>query len=420
MTGKIHWAHRLGDQTSPGPGSYNIPSCFGKTSPRYSIKKRYPERKSESSPDFYDVKMQNTSPSYTIRPKTADTRENNDNPGPSYVPPPMGTPSFRKNKPKPIEKRERKYESYNTSIQGPAEFNTSPRNKKYAYIGKRTNDSSWLSENDNPSPDQYDPKMDLIRPQSPRYSLRASPKVPVHEYGPGPGGISIPSNFGKKAAAIHIRHKEYGPPDTPGPGTYEISGVAGKNARSATISPRYKKRDEIDDAELVQLPSIFSMTPRITIGERMQSTIPKTPGPGDYETTSCLSPRGYVMQPKQTQKQIEEMEELKRRLPYNAEEPGPGTYKPKYEKVLPGSPRFSFGDKGDYQTAVPTKDNGIPGPEYNVEKQSDGPKFTIKGRNFMKEAESETLEADYNGFLEPPRGHSFTIGRRDEIELIPD
>ena len=237
MTGKLHWARKLGDQTSPGPGSYNIPSCFGNSSPRFSIKKRYPDKKSDSCPEFLDIRPRNNSPKYSIRLKIHQ-KEKPTTPGPSYIPPPMGTPTIKTNRPKrgqQMSPRQRKYEIYDKSINGPAAFDLSKANynngQQYSYIGKRDK-SGWLQTSDNPSPDQYDPDISLTRPNSPRYSIRASPKVKQEDISPGPGGIYVPSEFGKGRASIHIRHKEFEPFDTPGPGEYEISRQLGKDARA--------------------------------------------------------------------------------------------------------------------------------------------------------------------------------------------
>ena len=428
MTGKLHWAHKLGDQTSPGPGSYNIPSCFGNSSPRFSIRRRFPDKKTESCPEFLDIRPRNNSPKYSIRPKI-NTPDTSCTPGPSYVPKPMGSHLYKTNHPKRGKKitspRQRKYEIYDKSIQGPAEYDISKANyqrSQYTYIGKKEK-SAWLESSQNPAPDAYRPDFAKTKPRSPRYSIRQNHKAKDETIGPGPGGINIPSDFGKGNATIHIRHKEFEPFETPGPGQYEVANQIGKDARASTIGPRLDKKPSLDTIEeLVMLPSIFGTSRGISIGSKRDNKIPKTPGPGDYDISQNNYKNGIRLTPKETEEDIRKREEFKKKLPYVGEDPGPGTYSPMFDPVYPHSPRFSFGEKTEYQTAVSTKDNGVPSPDMykttDDEIMVNSPKFTIKGRNFVPDPKSSTLEVDY-AILRPDRGLSFTIGLRDEIELIP-
>ena len=427
MAGKLHWAHKLGDQTSPGPGSYNIPSCFGNTSPRFTIRRRFPDKKTESCPEFLDIRPRNNSPRYSIRPRIS-TADSSCTPGPSYVPKPMGTPSIKTNHPKRGKQvaspRQRKYEIYDKSIQGPAEFDISKANYQkspYTYIGKREK-SAWLEPSENPAPDAYRPDFATTQPRSPRYSIRGVPKAKDETIGPGPGGLNIPSDFGKGQATIHIRHKEYEPFDTPGPGEYEVSRDIGKDARASTIGPRLDRKPQLDTIEeLVMLPSIFGKSRGISIGSKRDTKIQRTPGPGDYNTTQNNYKRGITLTPKETEEDIRKKEELKKKLPYVGDDPGPGSYNPRFDPIYPQSPRYSFGEKTEHGTAVSLSDNGVPSPDMykcNDEIMVNSPKFTIKGRNFVPDPKSSTLDADY-AIIQPDRGLSFTIGLRDEIELIP-
>ena len=140
------------------------------------------------------------------------------------------------------------------------------------------------------------------------------------------------------------------------------------------------------------MPSIFATHRGATIGRKRDSKIPKTPGPGDYEILPNNYTRGVKLTPKQTPKEIERHEELASKLPYRAEEPGPGTYNPMFDSIYPQSPRYSFGEKGEYQTAVSLKDNGIPSPDgYDIKNNLSSPKFTLKGRNFVPDPDHPQL-----------------------------
>lgn len=428
MTGKLHWARRVGETPSPGPGAYNIPGGIGTNSPRFTIRKRIDVKQTSETtpgPDFVDLSPRSRGPAFTIG-GINDRQPESMTPGPDYMPDPLGAPKIRMNSPKRGENRysprKRKYESYNYSINGPAlaDLRNAPkvRASSPATMGVRRK-NSWLQINDSPSPDFYEVKDSLTRASSPKYSLRASPKIIPKDIGPGPGGIMIPSDFGKKSMSIHVRHKELPRFDTPGPGNYEVSQPIGKSARSATISPRTNHRiHHFDYEELIKTPSIFDNPKGITIGEVIERPIPESPGPGDYNIDPIPGHPGHKITPKPTQKDIERMEELHKKKPFQLEEPGPATFNPNYKLYYSSGPKFSFGDKTEFQTAVSLKDNGLPGPQYDSTLTRSSPMFTIKGRNFQPDPKSATQDAELV-MIEPPKGLTFTIGGKDDLELIP-
>lgn len=423
MTGKLHWACKLGDKTSPGPADYKIDSGFGKTSPRYSIRKRCEIEKPIESPDYHDIPKRDSSPRYTIRPKT-ERKETSITPGPSYMPPPMGTPSIKTNRPKRNEKRcvprKRKYEIYNTSINGPAEVNirkSMPEAPAFSLGGHK--ETKWITISDNPGPSDYLPTDKITRKSSPSFSIRATPKDIEKPQTPGPADYKYKSDFGTKVTHIHIRHKELKRLKTPGPGSYEIVKPTGSDSPSISIHIAHRDPVKEPTGEFTDLPSIFGRG-RKTIGCAYPPEKPNTnPSPAHYSPRIPNHKYAPVLAKKWSETEEKETLERRKFLPQYEPEPGPADYSPDYGKAIPESPRYSFGGRFDVGSPFPDPQYiAGPGDYEATESRAGSPRFSIKGRNFSKYEENATQNA---GFLVLPeeRGLSFTIGRKNELELIP-
>jgi len=199
---------------------------------------------------------------------------------------------------------------------------------------------------------------------------------------------------------------------SPGPAAYNISREFGNKTAPIRMKGRNKPRDqELTNYPLYNIPSTFGNVPKIHMGVRANTRTENTaigpsyippkfgtqakkvsirppsfsslgdkdrrvskrdpsetpgPGPGAYDTQDKTfvpsSNKGITMKGQH-------------KFGYNvSESPGPGSYVPHYEKVLPASPKITFHTRPKGHEPAET-------PGYrNIGSTLGGPKFTMKAR----------------------------------------
>lgn len=431
--GKETWARKLGKENIPGPAEYTTRTEPGTDSPRYTIRKLYPDPKPRLDVPFNDIPttVGKDAPQYTIRPYT-EIRDGNDNPGPTYIPHPLGYDYLkRKNgtmrqRNFSIERRSPKYQSYSQSPYGPAKYDprTNPGwHKDPSYtIGEHCG-QSWIRTNDNPSSAAYRPNLSLTMPSSPRMSIhdRVADIQPPET--PGPGEYDVPDGLNRRPLSVHPLHKDFEPYKTPGPGKYDIPDSMGNGSPKISIHPLCPMKENNHGVPYRKIKREFD-EPSATKTIRQRHPELKgfeTPGPGEYQVPSIWnSNKGARMSPRSGRG------ELRNSICDRWRSPGPAEYSPDYKPTMPNDPAFSLGDATPSGWQGTMIKQNVPGPgQYDDSTVNPGrhrrsPRFTIRPKCGDLENESPTKDAGYVRLTKMPfEKPAMSIHPREELDLIP-
>lgn len=306
---------------SPGPGSYNHHSSLKKNG--WSIQgKRKPRSKSEDvgpGPAAYNLKfpeIDRRNPAWTMGGKHKHKDRESNGPGPnSYF------PSIN-----PVKARPKS-----------AAFTKGKRDKMHG---------------DNmPGPGNYNMKSTL---GGPKYGIAGRPKTSKRQGdGPGPSAY-YPNDYQTKtrpkSAKIGTSKRMQKVIDnTPGPGQYERKpkydkrgGKIGSSKRPSTAI-----KSEGPGPASYLLPSYIGTKPGKTMGgKRREKSCDDVPGPGAYHKIGIPDGPAYSIAGKLGDNMIQ-----------NEKNPGPNTYYPSFNQVLPFNPGKSMGTRN----SIERQDN-FPGP----------------------------------------------------------
>ena len=377
--GKIGTSKRNSKSTSyqsPGPGTYNHPSSLKKNG--WSIQGKRKQRGSSEDlgpgPASYNPKLPEINggtPAWTLGGKHKNKEGETLGPGPNTY-----FPSINPVKPRPKS----------------AAFTKGKRDKKHGY--------------EIPGPGNYSIKSTVGG--GPKYGITGRPKTSKREAdGPGPTAYHPNCNYTKprpKSAKIGKSKRMSKVVDnTPGPGQYErkpkLDKRGGKIGSAKRPSSAIKSEGPGPASYL--LPSYIGTKPGKTIGgKRQEKSADNLPGPGAYHKVGLPSGPAYSIAGKGG-KDFDMIE--------NSKKPGPNTYYPSYDQVLPFNPGKSMGVK----SSIERQDN-MPGPGaykyYDFYNKSNG--WTMGHRPQTKEFENSPGPAAYYPSVSNVKDSSpaFTMG----------
>ncbi|KAK8896045.1 Outer dense fiber protein 3-like protein 2 [Tritrichomonas musculus] len=431
--GKETWARKLGKEVKPGPADYTTRTEPGTDSPRYTIKNLYPDPKPKLDVPYNDIPSTvGDTLKFTIRPHT-DLPEGNDNPGPTYIPHPLGYDYLkRKNgtmrkRDFTIDRREPKYKSYSQSPFGPAKYDARENpgwHKDPSYtIGEHCG-QSWIRTNSNPSSAAYRPDLTLTMPSSPKYSIHDRVLDPQPPETPGPGEYDVPDGLNRRPLSVHPLHKDFEPYKTPGPGKYDIPDAMGNGSPKISIRTLCPQKPDTHGVKYLKIKREFDEpSARMSIHERHKDIEGfQTPGPGEYQIPSSWnSKKGARMSPRGAKG------ELWGAIYDKWRSPGPAEYSPDHRPTQPSEPAYSLGDTLPSGWQGPMIKAGVPGPgQYNDGDLTNpgryrrSPRFTIRPKCGPTEPESPTKDAGYVRLTKMPyEKPAMSIHPREELELIP-
>ena len=328
--GKIGTSKRTTKSTcydSPGPGAYNHGDPSKKNG--WTIQGKRKERRGSEDfgpgPSSYFPQIANQTPAWTLGGKKKHKEKQFDGPGPSAY-----FPSIQPVRPRP----------------------------KTAVFSKGKREKKW--ERGSPGPGNYNIKGSVG--SGPKYGITGRPKTAKTENeGPGPCAYNPDKNYTKprpKSAKIgKAKRMSKNIDNTPGPGQYQNKhkyDKRGGKIGSAT-RPSTGVRSDGPGPASYSLPSTIGTKPGTSIAgkRREMSTHISTPGPGAYKKTDLGKGPAYSIQGRGG-KDYDMIEKSKK--------PGPNSYYPKYDQVLPKSHGKSMGVKGSKG-----RSDDIPGPgAYNT------------------------------------------------------
>ena len=382
---------------TPGPGSYNIPSDFGNTAPKYSIKNKPKERETTIGIPYQNLPSYiGTGKKYSLSSRV-EIRQIIENPGPNYFPPEFGT-----NAPKCQFHIKPNYNQKSlTQIPGPGAYVIQ---KDFGSDGKKISikNKNFIREEgeiSGPGVGNLLPDYSKILKNPPQTSIgnRYYPKKDEKVLSPGPSDYQISRELNNKSSAFHIKSNDNNKiPNTPGPGKYDQPTFFSKSAPKFTIRSKHETKKDIIDPPIEKVPDLFGKVPPVYMHARTTSReLPQTlvgpdylppkfgsnapkwsfkgrneikssnqtsiPGPGAYDNNSTimLTSRSYSIKNKTN---------FKENL---SEGPGPANYSPNYNIILKKSPEPSI--KNKFSEHLDLNSMGY----VNLGTTLNGPKFTI-------------------------------------------
>lgn len=342
-------------------------------------------------------------PSITMKSRH-ETKTFSDTPGPSYVPPAMGTDS------KKISMGVR------TSIRttaddtpGPGAYNISPKfandAKKFSMRGRTRNLNE--GESISPGPGAYAPNYDATRKRAPTASMHSRPETRSIEVTPGPGEYSISREMGGRAASFHGRPQERNIETTPGPGAYNVgSSMDRRGTPGFTMKSRHETTQQVTAAPYRDLPSTIGQGPKISMYSRHETRrVSDTPGPS-YVPPAMGTDSKKISMGIRTNTSHDS----------RAETPGPGAYNIR-PQFATDAKKFSMRSRtknlNEGESASPGP--GAYAPNYDATRKR-APTATMHVRTKMHQPEETP------GYVALPStlgGPKFSIGQRETLDLVP-
>ena len=388
-----------GNRANPGPADYSIKSKLGE-SPRWSIKGKYET-----------VFRPNTAPYRALPssigqgPKIALASRHKElegqvTPGPNYVPPALGSDgkkvsmSFRYG-------TERDARAGNP---GPGAYNISPRFANDANKWTLKSRTGISTTDISPGPAAYSPDFTKVKKSAPAASMHIRPEKKASDVTPGPSDYQISRDLAGQRSTMHIRHREFRAENTPGPGQYSPTNANKASTPRYTIGNRLESTNHPNTAPYRALPTTIGEGPKIALSSRhREHQAAGTPGP-NY-VPPALGSDG---------KKVSMSFRYGNERDARADNPGPGAYEI--------SPRFA-NDANKYtlksRTGISTTDIS-PGPaayspDFTKVKKS-APRASMHIRPKDKGPEQTPGYVDLGSTLHGP---SYTIGRRESIDVMP-
>lgn len=290
---------------------------------------------------------------------------------------------------------------------GPGKYMTTKglEGNKYSMKARQWPDDQGAP--DGPGAGKYLPDYDKTMRTARKSAIGERPKEGKRPVTPGPGQYHIDRSPPNKAAAFHIKQREFKYDNLPGPGKYDTS------TRIGAETPKYSMRSRIDTSKEVirapyqKVPDHFGNEgPKWTMSSR-----PKTrdyvgaPGPNYMPPPFGRDGRKWTMQSVKT-----------RDVGHGVLSPGPGTGKYNTRPSTAG-PKYSMKAR-----QWPNDQGGADGPgggkyypDYNKVLPSE-PKTQILEK--FKEKQPETTPG-YVDLGTTNKGPKWTIGRKEPLAVSP-
>ena len=391
--------------STPGPGAYypqykisNKPDA-----PKYSFQSRH-----DSKTNSLDVPFNNIPSTIGQGPKISlasrHTENNNEQtPGPSYVPPPLGSDAKKVS----MASRHKEIRSLSADNPGPGTYSIPPKFANDAHkftLHGRTNDQfSFGSQS--PGPAAYNPDYMAVKKRAPSATLHIRASYTKGDITPGPGAYQISRDLGGKAATFHSRPVTSMKDTTPGPGAYNPSDATLKVGPKFTFKGRHETSTRPDTAQYRLLPSTIGQGPKISLGSRhAERNSENTPGPSYIPPSFGSNARKSSMGMRH--------KELRSS---SADFPGPGAYSIP-ERFARDARKSSLHSRTMDSFTIGDVSPGPAQytPDYSSQKPR-APSATMHIRTKLPQPEQTPGYYDLGSTL---KGPSFTIGRREELALI--
>ena len=383
--------------STPGPGAYAPTFSDKPKAPSYSIKFRHDRDPKPEGAQYYNIPSTvGQGPRYSLGSRV-ETRPAESTPGPSYIPPPLGSDAKKTS----LSFRHSEARDPMADTPGPGAYNITAKfanDAPKSSMHGRTQDMFQFGSQ-SPGPAAYMPNFEATKKRAPTASLHVRTSIEKSDVTPGPGAYSISRDLGNgKGPSFHGRVSTRQSYSTPGPGAYSpnYSSLGGPKF---SMKGRHETNTRPDSAPYRALPSTIGQGPRFSLGARHQikdtettpgpSYIPPplgsdakktsftfrhsearnpmadTPGPGAYNITAKFAndaPKSSMHG--RTQDMFQ----------FGSQSPGPGAYKPDYSATMPRAPSASM--------HIRPKDRiSDASPGYrNLGSTLTGPKFTIGRR----------------------------------------
>ena len=389
------------NDSGPGPGAYT-PTMSNKTkAPSYTLKGRYETKVSSNDAPYRAIPSTvGEGPRISMASRHA-TRDSESTPGPSYVPPSLGsdapkaTMSYRHG-----ETRDSRAEN-----PGPGAYNIQPKfanDAPKATLHSRTR--MFGDDSASPGPAAYKPDYSATHKRAPSATMHVRTSLAAPEVTPGPSDYNVSRELGGRKVSMHVRTSAPTFDTTPGPGAYTPSDSTMKHGPKYTMKGRHESVSRPLTAPYRMLPSTVGQGPRISMASRHESrAAADTPGPSYVPPSFGSDSKKVSMSYRHSAS----------RDP-RADNPGPGAYdiQPRFARDAPKSSLHS-------RTAVAGEGSASPGPaayspDYSATRAR-APSATMHVRTRTIEPESTPGYLDLGSTLKGPR---FTIGRRENLGLI--
>ena len=381
---------------TPGPGAYQPTFSDKPKAPSYTIKLKHNRDPRPEGAQYYNIPSTvGQGPRYSLGSRH-ETRAAETTPGPSYVPPPLGSDAKKTS----LSFRHSQARDPMADTPGPGAYNISAKfandAPKASFHGR--NDDKFVYGSQSPGPGAYLPNYDATKKRAPSATMHVRTSYEKTDITPGPGAYSISRDLGGKPVSFHSRVSTRQSSSTPGPGAYSpnYSSLGGPKF---SMKSRHETTTRPETAQYTMLPSTIGQGPRFSLGSRHQvrdtettpgpSYIPPplgsdakktslsfrhsearnpmadTPGPGAYNISAKFANDA----PKASMHG-----RTKDMFQYGSQSPGPGAYKPDFSATMPRAPSASMHIRPKDRTSDTT-------PGYrDLGSTLTGPKFTIGRR----------------------------------------
>ncbi|KAK8881496.1 Outer dense fiber protein 3-like protein 2 [Tritrichomonas musculus] len=385
--------------SGPGPGAYETRTR--NSGPQWTIKGRYSSSDRSIAAPYRSIPTTvGEGPKYSLHSRSG-TREVQATPGPNYVPAPLGSDAKKTT----MSYRHGEVKDSRIDNPGPGAYDIQ---SKFANDAPKSTLHSRTKTNDlgssSPGPGAYMPNYQATKKRSPSASMHVRPSTAATEVTPGPSDYEVRRSLGGTSPSFHSRPRDSQAYVTPGPGAYSPTDSNMKSSPRYSMKGRHNSVERPLSAPYRSLPTTVGQGPKISLGSRhsVRSSV-DTPGPS------------YIPPPLGTDsKKVSMSYRHGQARDSRIDNPGPGAYdiQPKFANDAPKSTLHSRTRLNDVGTSSPgpgaymPKDDAIrrraPSASMHVRTRIPGPE--------------QTPGYYYNGStLQGPR---FTIGRREELELV--
>lgn len=295
-------------------------------------------------------------------------------------------------------------------------------------------------QNDNPSPDKYNP---ILRSSSPKFSMGKKTLTIQTNNNPGPGAYNnadnrivvkrVPSYKFSKSTKEGLNTSISNTPSNIGPGTYYNTEY---NNPISKTPPKYsfgKARREESKVNASPSPGQYEIKqyigkegPKISMGKKLRSCKSESsyPGPGSYNLTDNSRFKFNKTKAYKFGKE-ERSDEFYRTINTN---PGPDKYYPEttFKKLKDKSPSWSLKGTGQRSPIKTASDNNIGPGNYDIPNTvgKGGPKFSMARKINFETCKTQTPGPSYysvNTSLNFKKSPSFKMGtstRDDRLKNI--
>jgi hypothetical protein len=350
-------------QSTPGPGAYTPTDSNRARGASYTLKSRHESVERPNTAPYRDIgSTVGAGPKISLSSRHK-VRVGDDTPGPSYVPPNLGTDAQKS----ALSSRRAEPRDSRADNPGPGAYSIAP---KFANEGTKSTlhqrTSGGGPDHCSPGPAAYSPDYWAAKPRSPSASLHIRPKDLQRDPTPGPPDYQVSRDLGGLRSTMHIRPRDLMRQSTPGPGAYTPTDSNRARGASYTLKSRHESVERPNTAPYRDIGSTVGAGPKISLSSRHKVRVgDDTPGPsyvppdlGADAQKSALSsryadardpradnpgPGAYSIAPKFANEGAKST--LHQRTSGGGPDhcsPGPAAYSPDYGAAQPRSPSASL------------------------------------------------------------------------------